>query len=100
MHYGAPYLLMCRGDLHVKARRRARLGLRVRCLADAIAPAQFLAPSSNCAGYALHLLTNVRFGMTPTLGSTLDGTSGCGMKRVPGADGPWQFIEIFLSSDD
>ena len=48
MYYGAPYLLMCRGDLHVKARRRARLGLRVRCLADAIAPAQFLAPSSNC----------------------------------------------------
>ena len=51
-------------------------------------------------GYALHLLTNVRFGMTPTFGSTLDGTSGCGMKRVAGADAPWQFIEIFLSSDD
>jgi hypothetical protein len=38
--------------------------------------------------------------MTPTFGSTLDGTSGHGMKRVPGVEGTWLFIEIFLSSDD
>jgi hypothetical protein len=64
-----------------KARRRSRLGLRVRCLGDAILHHEQL------RGYALHLLTNFRIRMTPTFGSTLDGTSGHGMKRVPGVEG-------------
>ena len=58
MHYGAPYLLMCRGRSACgrRARRRSRLGLRVRCLADVILHHEQL------QGYALHLLTMSAFG--------------------------------------
>jgi hypothetical protein len=89
MHYG------CRGDLHAAegatSTPSSMSGRRHR-------PSAFLAQSNNCGD--MPCTTIVRFRMTPTFGSTLDGTSGCGMKRVPGAGGPWQFIEIFLSSDD